>query len=344
MKNYSLRFTAIITSVLLLATLLHATVEPIPSFMGDWQGGWVDASKKDGNAKNNPGLVARVIGLGDNRFEIQMFEEFDKRAAYLVKTEATLKNGKLRFEDGGFAGEISDSSFIGKKTMKDLVTGFSLKRVYRQSPTMGLRAPADAVVLFGGEDMNAWVHGEGNPATWTVKDGIVEILPKGDDNEKGGSINTRQEFGDIKVHLEFNLPYEPAGRGQGRGNSGFFVPGGYEVQILDSYGLGGLWNECGALYKQMPPQVNMCFAPGVWQTYDIEFTQPRFDSHGNKLSDAVITVLHNGKLIHNQVALKGTTSNTQMGRLKSEKDGRGSLSLQDHKHKLQFRNIWVQER
>lgn len=343
MKSFSYRISAILPFLLLFTAILHAKVEPIPPFMGDWQGGWVEAPKKDGNAKNNPGLVARVIGLGNDNYEIQILEEFDKRAAYLVKTESTWKNGKLDFQDGGFKGVITDSSFTGEKTSRDLVTPFSLKRVHRQSPTMGLRPPVDAVVLFGGKDMKAWVHGEGNPVTWTVKDGVVEILPKGDANEKGGAIFTRQEFGDLKVHLEFNLPYEPTGRGQGRGNSGFFVPGGYEVQILDSYGLGGLWNECGALYKQMPPQVNMCFAPGVWQTYDIEFTQARFDSHGNKLSDAVITVAHNGKLIHNQVALNGTTSNTQMGRVKPEKGGPGSLSLQDHKHKIQFRNIWVQE-
>ena len=145
------------------------------------------------------------------------------------------------------------------------------------------------------------------------------------------------------MHLEFRLPYEPEGREQHRGNSGFFVPGGYEVQILDSYGLGGMWNECGALYKQSPPQVNMCWAPGVWQTFDVEFKRMRLDAEGNKVDDAVISVWHNGKLIQNQFALKGTTSNTQAGRAKAESGTRGTLMLQDHSHKIQFRNIWAVE-
>ncbi len=140
------------------------------------------------------------------------------------------------------------------------------------------------------------------------------MLPKKENNDVGGSINTRQSFGDVKVHLEFRLPYEPEHRGQKRANSGFFLPGGYEVQILDSYGLDGMWNECGALYKQSPPRVNMCWAPGVWQTFDVEFKRLRRDSEGNKIDDAEFTVWHNGVKIHNSFQIKGTTSNTQKGR------------------------------
>ena len=301
----------------------------------------MDAPKKDGNAKNNPGLVARVIGLGGDRYEIQIMEEFDKRADYKVKTESKWKNGKLSFNENGFKGEITASSFTGKKTSGEYVTPFELKRVHRTSPTAGLKAPRGAVVLFDGKNMDAWKHAKGEKVTWTVKNGVVEILPRKENDDKGGSIDTRQTFGDVKVHLEFKLPYEPEGREQHRGNSGFFVPGGYEVQILDSYGLGGMWNECGALYKQSPPQVNMCWAPGVWQTYDVEFKRMRMDVEGNKVDDAVITVWHNGKLVHNQLALRGTTSNTQAGRKQSESGKQGPLSLQDHSHKIQFRNIWA---
>jgi hypothetical protein len=315
--------------------------EPIPPFMGDWQGGWVDAPKKDGNAKSNPGLVARVVGLGDDIYEIQILEEFDKRAAYLVQTYATWKYEKLAFDDHGFKGEITASTFKGTKTNGELVTPFELKRLHRTSPTAGLEPPLSAVVLFDGKNMDAWQHDKGEKVTWTVKNGFVEILPKKENNDKGGSITTRQSFGDVKVHLEFKLPYEPEGREQHRGNSGFFVPGGYEVQILDSYGLGGMWNECGALYKQSPPQVNMCWAPGVWQTFDVEFKRMRMDVEGNKVDDAVISVWHNGKLVQHQVAFKGTTSNSQAGRKQPESGTRGSLSLQDHSHKIQFRNIWA---
>lgn len=323
-------------------SLTFGATEPIPPFMGDWQGGWVDAPKKDGNAKSNPQLVAHVVGLGGGLYEIQIMEEFDKRADYKVKTEATWKNGKLSFDSHGFKGEVTNSTFTGKKTSGELVTPFALKRIHRTSPTAGLKPPNGAVVLFDGSNLDAWQQGKGEKPTWIVKNGIAEILPKGENNDKGGSIETRQKFGDVKVHLEFNLPYEPEGREQHRANSGFFVPGGYEVQILDSYGLGGMWNECGALYKQSPPQVNMCWAPGEWQTFDIEFKRMRMDAEGNKVDDAIITVWHNGKRVQNQLALKGATSNTQAGRMLAEPGTQGPLSLQDHSHKIQFRNIWVQ--
>ena len=321
----------------------QANIEPIPPFMGDWEGGWVDAPQKDGNARNNPGLVARVIGLGNNRYEIQILEEFDKRADFKVKTEAVWKNGKMTFDQNGYSGKITNDSFTGKKAGVAFDTPFSLKRVHRASPTMGKKAPENAVVLFDGSDLDAWERqGGGNP-TWLTKDGYFEVLPKKDNNNVGGSINTRQSFGDVKVHLEFRLPYEPEHRGQKRANSGFFLPGGYEVQILDSYGLDGMWNECGALYKQSPPRVNMCWAPGVWQTFDVEFKRLRRDSEGNKVDHAEFTVWHNGVKIHNSFQIKGATSNTQKGRELGESGKNGGLSLQDHSNKIQFRNIWVVE-
>lgn len=336
-------FSKNITLSLVLGFLISSVYadESIPAFMGDWQGGWVDAPAKDDNAKNNPHLVARVIGLGSDRYEIQIMEEFDKRADYKIKTESFWKNGKLTFDQNGFKGEMTASTFKGTKSSGDLVTPFELKRIHRTSPTAGLEPPPNAIVLFDGKNMDAWQHDKGEKVTWTIKEGVVEILPKKE--EEIGSITTRRIFGDVKVHLEFKLPYEPEGRGQNRANSGFFVPGGYEVQILDSYGLGGMWNECGALYKQSPPQVNMCWAPGTWQTYDIEFRRLRMDAEGNKVDDAVITVWHNGKLIHNQLTLQGTTSHIQKGRLIPETGKQESLQLQDHNHRIQFRNIWVQE-
>ena len=325
------------------ASVSQANIEPIPPFMGDWEGGWVDAPQKDGNARNNPGLVARVIGLGNNRYEIQILEEFDKRADFKVKTEAVWENGKMTFDQNGYSGKITNDSFTGKKAGGAFDTPFSLKRVHRTSPTMGKKAPENAVVLFDGSDLDAWERQGGGDPTWLTKDGYFEVLPKKDNNNVGGSINTRQSFGDVKVHLEFRLPYEPEHRGQKRANSGFFMPGGYEVQILDSYGLDGMWNECGALYKQSPPRVNMCWAPGVWQTFDVEFKRLRRDSEGNKVDHAEFTVWHNGVKIHNSFQIKGATSNTQKGRELGESGKNGGLSLQDHSNKIQFRNIWVVE-
>lgn len=341
--KYSLFITL---AVLWFSTSLSsiANMEPIPPFMGDWQGGWVNAPKKDGNAKNNPNLVARVIGLGNDTYEIQMLEEFDKRADFKVKTEATWKNGKMKFEQNGFEGEITADTFKGVKKGGQYDTPFSLERVHRASPTLGKKAPANAIVLFDGSNLDAWQRDKGEAPTWLIKNGFFEVLPKKENKGEGGSIRTRQSFGDVKVHLEFRLPYEPEHRGQKRANSGFFVPGGYEVQILDSYGLGGMWNECGALYKQSPPKVNMCWAPGVWQTFDAEFKRLRRDSDGNKVDDAVFTVWHNGVKIHDNFHIQGTTSNTQKGRGMAEAGQDGGLSLQDHSNKIQFRNIWVVEK
>ena len=340
------KFAVILSLALFWLGALHftsANMEPIPPFMGDWQGGWVNAPKQDGNAKNNPGLVARVIGLGHDTYEIQILEEFDKRADFKVKTEATWKNGKLKFDQNGFVGEITADSFTGVKKGEKYDTPFSLARVHRTSPTLGKKPPANAVVLFDGDNLDAWQRDKGEDPTWLIKNGYFEVLPKKENNNIGGSIQTRQSFGDVKVHLEFRLPYEPEHRGQKRANSGFFVPGGYEVQILDSYGLGGMWNECGALYKQSPPKVNMCWAPGVWQTYDVVFKRLRRDSDGNKVDDAVFTVWHNGVKIHDNFHIQGTTSNNQKGRGQAESGSNGSLSLQDHSNKIQFRNIWVVE-
>ncbi|MCB1120915.1 MAG: DUF1080 domain-containing protein [Verrucomicrobiae bacterium] len=346
MKNMLTRFSLI--AFLLLGfqqTYAANVIEPIPPFMGDWKGGWVNPPKEDGNAKRNPQLVARVVGLGNDSYEIQILEEFDKRADYKVKTEAVWKNGKLKFDQNGYSGEITTDTFKGVKKGEKYDTAFELSRFHRKSPTLGKKAPEGAMVLFDGSNLNAWkLQGKNEPATWTVKDGYMEVLPKNENNGKGGSIETKREFGDVNVHLEFRLPYEPTHREQKRANSGFFVPGGYEVQVLDSYGLYGMWNECGALYKQAPPKVNMCWAPGVWQTYDIEFKRPRFDAEGNKVEDATFTVWHNGVLIHDNFKIKGTTSNVQTGRMEPESGKRGSLSLQDHSNKIQFRNIWVVEK
>ncbi len=132
-------FTLVFSALLWMnsASVSQANMEPIPPFMGDWEGGWVDAPQKDGNARNNPDLVARVIGLGNDRYEIQILEEFDKRADYKVKTEAVWKNGKMTFDQNGYSGKITNDRFTGKKAGGAFDTPFSLKRVHRASPTMG---------------------------------------------------------------------------------------------------------------------------------------------------------------------------------------------------------------
>jgi len=154
-----------------------------------------------------------------------------------------------------------------------------------------------------------------------------------------GSIITRKQFTDVKLHIEFRTPFIPEKRGQARGNSGVYLQGRYEVQVLDSYGLEGLDNECGGIYKVGPPLVNMCAPPTQWQTYDITFRAPRFDAAGNSISKPTLTVFHNGVKVHDKTEVSGATT-ASLGGKASEPAG---IYLQDHGNPVEFRNIWLVE-
>lgn len=195
-------------------------------------------------------------------------------------------------------------------------------------------APKGAIVLFDGKDTSGWTKSNGkDEVKWTLRDGGVMEGVKGH-----GDIITKQKFdGKFKLHVEFRVPYEPGGAGQGRGNSGVYVQGRYEVQILDSYGLKSKNNDCGAIYEVAAPKENACKAPTVWQTYDIEFTSPKFEN-GKKTEPARMTVYHNGVKIHDDVPIP--VDNTRAG-LGGDPSTPGPILLQDHGHPVQFRNIWL---
>ncbi len=159
----------------------------------------------------------------------------------------------------------------------------------------------------------------------------MEVLPG------SGSLVSKQKFTDFFLHIEFRTPFMPDQTGQKRGNSGVYLQGRYEVQILDSYGLEGADNECGGIYKVARPRVNMCAPPLQWQTYDITFTAARFDSGGVKINPAQITAIHNGVPIHENLILPGPTG----GALDRNENEPGGIMLQDHGNLVQFRNIWV---
>ncbi len=191
--------------------------------------------------------------------------------------------------------------------------------------------PADAIVLFGGENLDAFNGGD----KWEVKDGVATA--------KGGGLSTKEKFGDCQLHVEFATPEEVKGSGQGRGNSGIYLMGRYEVQILDSYENKTYFDgQCGAVYKQQPPMVNVSRKPGEWQTYDILFTAPRFNDDGSVKSPAYVTVLHNGVVIHNHYELTGGTSYIEAPKYTkhAEKD---HLNIQFHGNPVKFRNIWIRE-
>jgi hypothetical protein len=197
--------------------------------------------------------------------------------------------------------------------------------------------PSDAVVLFDGRDLAAWQVGDGSPAAWRVADGYVEVV------RGSGSIRTRRAFGDVQLHVEWATPAPPGGAGQGRGNSGVFLMGFYEVQVLDSYRNDTYADgQAAALYGQFPPLVNASRPPGQWQSFDIVFRRPRFGPDGAVREPARITVLHNGVLVHDGVALAGRTAHGRRASYQPHAD-RLPLMLQDHGDPVRYRNIWVRE-
>jgi lysophospholipase L1-like esterase len=202
------------------------------------------------------------------------------------------------------------------------------------APAAPAPIPSDAIVLFDGKSLEQWNNGE----NWKVADGIATV-------GKGG-IETRQGFGDCQLHVEFRTAADTSGKGQQRSNSGVFLMGKYEIQILDSFQDGTdnpvtyFDGQCGALYKQQPPAVNACRKPGEWQTYDILFTRPRFHADGTLAKPARISVLHNGVAIHSDTVIKGNTL-FHVPPSYTKHDDALPISLQDHGNPVQFRSIWA---
>ncbi len=195
------------------------------------------------------------------------------------------------------------------------------------------KPPSDAVILFDGHGLAAWSDDNGHPPTWKVADGVM--------TPAGGAIHTLQEFGDVQVHVEFSTPTPGVGHGQERGNSGVFLQGLYEVQVLDSYGNRTYPDgQVGAIYGQTLPQVNVARPPGEWQTYDIVFTAARFGPDEKLVMPAFVTIFQNGVLVQNHVAVLGPTVNGALAKYEFTPPV-GPLSLQDHGSAVRYRNVWV---
>jgi hypothetical protein len=273
-----------------------------------------------GEYKNDWG-GAQVIALGHDEFRMVTYpgglpgDGWEKEN----KTEIPGKRAgeKIVFAGAsGYRAELQDD----KITIKTEEGGpWMMEKTVRKSPTLGAKPPAGAVVLFDGSDADAWNNGHVDER---------HLLASG--------AKSKQSFTNFTAHLEFLLPFKPLGRGQDRGNSGVYLQDRYEVQVLDSFGLNGENNECGAIYSQARPAVNMCYPPLTWQTYDIDFTAARFDDEGKKEADAVVSIKHNGVPIFQQHHLKGPTPAG-----KKEDASGGPLQLQGHGNPVFYRNIWV---
>ena len=196
----------------------------------------------------------------------------------------------------------------------------SLTKILRESKTLGMEPPKGASVLFDGANADQFEGGK-----------IV------DSKYLGVGCKSTERFQSHRLHLEFQTPFQPSDSGQGRGNSGVYIQGRYELQVLDSFGLLGENNECGGIYQIANPRLNMCYPPLSWQTYDIVFKAAKFDNDGKKTKNARVTIHHNGVLIHDDLELPRGTP----GGVSDEVPEPGPLYLQDHSNPVRFRNIWV---
>ena len=270
-------------------------------------------------------LGVQVIAQGQGKFQAVVYEGglpgdgWDQKKD-LERINAPLENGQVVFKAKKGTGIVK----AGKMhiTDSDNQPIGVLGRVVRTSPTLGKKPPKGATVLFDGSNVNGWEKGR-----MTADKLLME-----------GTTST-ETFQDHQLHIEFRLPYQPEDRGQGRGNSGIYVQGRYEVQMLDSFGLAGKQNECGGLYSVKDPDVNMCYPPLQWQTYDIQYTAARFDDNGKLTKHPRVTVKHNGIVIHNDVELPGNRSTTAA----PSKPGpaAGPIYLQNHGCPMRYRNIWA---
>ena len=194
--------------------------------------------------------------------------------------------------------------------------------------------PADAMVLFDGTDLSSWVKvGTQDAPGWKVENGYMEVVPQ------TGSICSKELFNDTQLHIEFWLPLMADKTGQGRANSGVYLQGRYELQVLDSYGLDSKDDDCGGIYTLAAPMVNACRPPEQWQTYDIFFTAPRFNQKGTKSNNARISVIHNGVWIHHDLEVPQATG----GAIDHNYAEPGPVMFQDHHNSVRYRNIWVRK-
>ena len=246
-------------------------------------------------------------------------------------TKAVTKDGKVVFPvkaSGPPVGTIADGVITAPGEDGKPIT---FKKVSRKSPTLGAEPPKGAVVLWGKEgDEAKWNGGR----LMTLSDG--KFLTPAKVGGKGGDIKTKEKFGAFKMHVEFRLPWMPSHTGQGRGNSGVYLQDRYELQVLDSFGLNGENNECGGIYTQHKPSVNMCLPPMAWQTYDIEFTPAQFDDAGKKTKNGRATILHNGVKIHDDIEFPKDCPGGA-----KESPEPGPFRFQDHGDPVIYRNVWV---
>jgi hypothetical protein len=276
---------------------------------------------------NGPSKIGvQVIALGDGKFHAVGHrgglpgDGWDGSPKHEVDGEA--KDGAARFTGEDRIAEANGAVMKMTSRADNMPVG-ELTKTERKSPSQGAKPPTGAVVLFDGTSTGADQFSPGR-----IEDGLLVA-----------GATSKRKFGSCQLHVEFLLPFMPAARGQGRSNSGVYLQGRYEVQMLDSFGLRGENNECGGIYSIKRPDLNMCFPPLSWQTYDIYYTAAKFDGD-KKVKNAVMTVEHNGIVVHHDVELPHATTAAPIG----EGPDPGPIYLQDHGNPVRYRNIWLVEK
>jgi len=305
------------------------------NLMGDYQGQWIDAPEKS-YQQINPTVAAQVVNIDVGHYAIHFVQDLDRRAHPYFQGEGRLVGSAIVTDQDGWKFSVSAADGLTGTALIDGATiKFALRRVVRKSPTLNAPAPIGAITLFNGKNLDSWQKSGGGPAHWNLLDsGAMEASAK-------GYLRTRQTFQDVKLHLEFLYPVGEGKVGQKRGNSGVFLQG-YEVQVLNSYGLEGKWNELGALYKLSPPRVNAARPPLQWQTFDITYQAPRYRGD-TKIANARIWVELNGVPVQTDQEIYHATANAEIGRTWPAPNKPLPISLQFHGNPIQYRNIWVQE-
>ncbi|MGK0435707.1 MAG: hypothetical protein ACJA0V_004877, partial [Planctomycetota bacterium] len=308
----------------LLAQNAPATTDALYRAQGEYVGSCAPGLT-DGWTKPTIGaqLVARTQEDGSEQLHMVFYDGGLPGAGWTrsdprIRVDAAFDNGVAKY-DTGWSATLRDG-VISLRAAEGELLG-ELKKIVRSSPTLGAAPPANAVVLFDGKTAEAFAKGR------LTKDGLL-----------AAGCDSKRAFADHRIHLEFKTPFKPRARGQGRGNSGVYIQGRYECQVLDSFGLEGQQNECGGVYSIAKPIVNACLPPETWQTYDIVFTAAKF-ADGQKVADGRMTAHLNGILVHDELALTHATT----AHRRAEGTEPGGLFLQNHGNPVVYRNIWVVE-